>query len=83
MLVKSLRSASNAYTSLFSKSLHTLNHPLETPIRFASTRKDYYEILGLNRDATLDEIKEAYRTLAKKYHPDVNATGDAYEVLTR
>ena len=53
--------------------------------------KDYYAIMGVARDATQDEIKRAYRKLARKYHPDVSkesdaenrfkAVGEAYEVL--
>ena len=35
-------------------------------------KKDYYETLGISKGASADEIKKAYRTLAKKYHPDVN-----------
>ncbi len=53
--------------------------------------KDYYDIMGVERDATLDELKRSYRKLARKYHPDVSQeadaeakfkeVGEAYEVL--
>ena len=40
-------------------------------------KRDYYEVLGIGKGASVDEIKKAYRTLAKKYHPDVNKSLDA------
>ena len=38
---------------------------------------DHYEVLGISKEATFDEVKAAYRTLARKYHPDVNKNFDA------
>ncbi len=57
------------------------------------TKRDYYEVLGVGRDAPADDIKRAFRTLARKYHPDLNPANkeaeekfkevnEAYQVLS-
>jgi molecular chaperone DnaJ len=58
----------------------------------ATTRRDYYEVLGVPRNATQEDIKKAFRRLAMQYHPDRNKddgaearfkeVGEAYEVLS-
>ena len=42
-------------------------------------KKDYYEVLGLQKGADENEIKKAYRKLAKKYHPDSSSDEDSKE----
>jgi curved DNA-binding protein len=44
-----------------------------------ATRRDFYEVLGVSRDAAPDDIQRAYRKLARTYHPDINKSPDAEE----
>jgi molecular chaperone DnaJ len=41
------------------------------------SKRDYYDVLGLNKNASTDEVKKAYRKLARQFHPDVNKEADA------
>src|SRR5271169_1351118 len=71
----------------------TPKHEWEPPMSRTSTPRDPYEVLGVERDASEQQIKKAFRALARELHPDVNAhdpdaeekfkeAAEAYEILS-
>uniref|UniRef100_A0A6M2DWM3 DnaJ homolog l(2)tid, mitochondrial n=1 Tax=Xenopsylla cheopis TaxID=163159 RepID=A0A6M2DWM3_XENCH len=85
-----------AYHSLLNVKIHSSQKPIISRgfhLTHPNRRKDYYEILGISKNASAKEIKKAYYQLAKKYHPDTNkndpdaskkfqAVSEAYEILS-
>ena len=43
-------------------------------------KRDYYEVLGVSKDASEAEIKSAFRKKAKEFHPDINKSADAFKL---
>ncbi len=57
----------------------TGHEPVQSENRDMANKRDYYQVLDVPRTASADEVKKAYRQLARQYHPDVNKSPDAEE----
>src|SRR5262245_23467758 len=65
----------NRQSAIYSNCLSPIAYrPLEGHM---AAKRDYYEVLGISRNASQEEIKKAFRRLARQYHPDVNRDAGA------
>ena len=53
-----------------------------SPLQLHQAAPDYYTILGVNKNSSLEEIKLSYYNMAKKFHPDTNKTLDARQMFS-